>query len=182
MRKARRPLLGLPPSLSQAMDASTRLRRTTVLVAGRLSCSGEGTVQPAFGDHLLLVGDGGGDLAVYDSTNGRQIWCDDESGSITSAPAVMHDTVYTNGGDTIAVDQTTGVRRWTFTPANFSPLTQTPAIANGVVYVTGGSSVFALDQATGQKFGGTTSSSKPTCQRFPLPMASSTLAASRFTP
>ena len=61
----------------------------------------------------------------------------------------MDDTVYiTNGGDTIAVDQTTGVRRWTFTPADFSPLTQTPAIANGVVYVTGGSSVFALDQAT----------------------------------
>jgi outer membrane protein assembly factor BamB len=118
----------------------------------RLSCSGEGTVQPAFGDHLLLVGDGGGDLAAYDPTNGRQIWCDDESGSITSAPAVMDDTVYiTNGGDTIAVDQTTGVRRWTFTPADFSPLTQTPAIANGVVYVTGGSSVFALDQATGQK-------------------------------
>ena len=64
----------------------------------------------------------------------------------------MDDTVYiTNGGDTIAVDQTTGVRRWTFTPADFSPLTQTPAIANGVVYVTGGRSVFALDQATGQK-------------------------------
>jgi eukaryotic-like serine/threonine-protein kinase len=118
----------------------------------RLSCSGEGTVQPAFGDHLLLVGDGGGDLAAYDPATGTQIWCDDESGSITSAPAVSGDTVYiTNGGDAIAVDQITGVRRWTFTPNDFSPLTQTPAIANGVVYVTGGSSVFALDQATGQK-------------------------------
>jgi len=118
----------------------------------RLSCSGEGTVQPAFGDHLLLVGDGGGDLAAYDPATGRQIWCDDESGSITSAPAVTGDMVYvTNGGDAIAVDQATGIRRWTFTPNDFSPLTQTPAIANGVVYVTGGSSVFALDQATGQK-------------------------------
>jgi len=118
----------------------------------RLSCSGEGTVQPAFGDHVLLVGDGGGDLAAYDPATGRQIWCDDESGSITSAPAVTGDIVYvTNGGDAIAVDQATGIRRWTFTPADFSPLTQTPAIANGVVYVTGGSSVFAVDQATGQK-------------------------------
>ena len=118
----------------------------------RLSCSGEGTVQPAFGDHLLLVGDGGGDLAAYDPATGRQIWCDDESGSITSAPGVTGDMVYvTNGGDAIAVDQATGIRRWTFTPNDFSPLTQTPAIANGVVYVTGGSSVFALDQATGQK-------------------------------
>jgi outer membrane protein assembly factor BamB len=118
----------------------------------RLSCSGEGTVQPTFGDHLLLVGDGGGDLAAYDPATGRQIWCDDESGSITSPPAVNGDTVYlTNGGDAIAVDQITGIRRWTFTPSDFSPLTQTPAIANGVVYVTGGSSVFALDQATGQR-------------------------------
>src|SRR5205814_2100336 len=87
---------------------------------------------------LLFVGDGGGDLAAYDPATGEQVWCDDESGSITSAPAVNDDTVYiTNGGDAIAVDQFTGTRLWTFTPADFSPLTETPAIANGVVYVTG---------------------------------------------
>ncbi len=118
----------------------------------RLSCSGEGTLQPAFGRGLLLVGDGGGDLAAYDPATGKQVWCDDESGSITSAPSVTDDTVYiTNGGDAIAIDQFTGTRRWTFTPADFSPLTETPAIANGVVYVTGGSAVFALDQATGHR-------------------------------
>ena len=118
----------------------------------RLSCSGEETVQPAFSRGLLLVGDGGGDLAAYDAATGEQLWCDDESGSITSAPAVTDDTVYiTNGGDAIAIDQFTGTRRWTFTPTDFSPLTETPAIANGVVYVTGGSAVFALDQATGHR-------------------------------
>src|ERR1051325_7409336 len=52
-----------------------------------LSCSGEGTVQPALGHHALLVADGGGDLAAYDPATGDQIWCDDESGSITSASA-----------------------------------------------------------------------------------------------
>ncbi|PYI71614.1 MAG: hypothetical protein DMF08_08050 [Verrucomicrobia bacterium] len=55
----------------------------------RLSCSGEGTVQPALGGGLLFVGDGGGDLAAYDPATGEQVCCDDESGSITSAPASM---------------------------------------------------------------------------------------------
>ena len=118
----------------------------------RFSCSGVATVQPAFSRGLLIVGDGGGDLAAYDAGTGSRVWCDDESGSITSAPAVTDDSVYiTNGGAAIAVDQFTGTRRWTFTPADFSPLTETPAIANGVVYVTGGSSVFALDSSTGHR-------------------------------
>lgn len=131
----------------RALDQQTGARHWL-----RLSCSGEGTQQPALGRGLLLVGDGGGDLAAYDPATGRQVWCDDESGSITSAPAVNDDTVYiTNGGDAVAVDQRSGIRRWTFTPADFSPLTQTPAIASGVVYVTGGNSVFALEQASGRK-------------------------------
>src|SRR5206468_3627971 len=111
----------------------------------RLSCSGERTVQPAFGRGLLLAGDGGGDLAAYDPATGKQVWCDDESGSITSAPAVTDDTVYiTNGGDAIAIDQFTGTRRWTFTPADFSPLTETPAIAEGRVFVNAEDPQFGL--------------------------------------
>src|SRR2546423_15455632 len=47
--------------------------------------------------------------------------------------------------------QSPGPGGWTFTLADFSPLTETPAIANGVVYVTGGSAVFALDQSTGHR-------------------------------
>lgn len=117
-----------------------------------LSCSGEGTQQPAFNRDLLLVGDGGGDLAAYKSFNGKQVWCDDESGSITSAPAVSGDTVFiTNGVDAIAIDQFTGQQHWRFTSADFVPLNTTPAIANGVVFVTGGNSVFALDGITGRK-------------------------------
>jgi len=117
-----------------------------------LSCSGVDTVQAALGPHALLVGDGGGDLAAYDPVTGNQIWCDDESGSITSAPAVDLNTVYiTNGSEVVAVDQLTGTQKWRFTPADFSPVTNTPAILNGVVYVTGGISVFALDKATGHQ-------------------------------
>jgi eukaryotic-like serine/threonine-protein kinase len=151
--EATAPTLG-PTSVFVASDGRVRALKESNGVRRwvRLSCSGEATVQPAFGRGLLLVADGGGDLAAYDAATGRQIWCDDESGSITSAPAVNDDTVYiTNGSDAIAVDQFTGIRRWTFTPADFSPLTETPAIANGVVYVTGGSAVFALDQATGHR-------------------------------
>ena len=55
-----------------------------------LSCSGVGTVQAALGVGALLVGDAGGDLAAYDPVTGNQIWCRDESGSITSAPASGH--------------------------------------------------------------------------------------------
>jgi len=151
--EATAPTLG-PASVFVASDGRVRALKENNGVRRwvRLSCSGEGTVQPAFSRGLLLVGDGGGDLAAYDAATGEQLWCDDESGSITSAPAVTDDTVYiTNGGDAIAIDQFTGTRRWTFTPADFSPLTETPAIANGVVYVTGGSAVFALDQATGHR-------------------------------
>src|SRR5215472_5698160 len=48
-------------------------------------------------------------------------------------------TVYiTNGGDVVAIDHLTGIQRWRFTPADFSPVTNTPAVGPGVVYVTGG--------------------------------------------
>jgi outer membrane protein assembly factor BamB len=115
-----------------------------------LSCSGVGTVQAALGLHALLVGDSGGDLAAYDPVTGNQIWCNDESGSITSAPAVEANTVYiTNGGDVVAIDQLTGVQRWRCTPADFSPVTNTPALGHGGVYVTGGNSVFALNKGNG---------------------------------
>jgi outer membrane protein assembly factor BamB len=130
-----------------ALKAHTGERRW-----GRLSCSGEGAVQPALGQGVLLVGDGGGDLAGYDPLTGDQVWCDDESGSIVSAPAVEGDTVYiTNGTDAVALNQLTGGQRWRFTAADFNPLTSTPAIANGTVFVTGGNAVFALDQGTGRK-------------------------------
>ncbi len=117
-----------------------------------LSCSGVDTVQAALGPHALLVGDGGGDLAAYDPVTGDQIWCDDESGSITSAPAVDEKTVYiTNGSDVVAVDQSTGIGRWRFTPSDFSPVTNTPAVFRDMVFVTGGNSVFALDTTTGHE-------------------------------
>src|SRR5262249_23695426 len=78
-----------------------------------LSCSGLGTQQPALGDGVLLVGDGGGDLAAYDPATGAQIWCEDVSGSITSAPAVFGRSVYvTNGADAVVVDQRSGSPRW----------------------------------------------------------------------
>jgi outer membrane protein assembly factor BamB len=131
----------------RALNDQTGARRWS-----RLSCSGEGAQQPAFGQHLLLVGDGGGDLAAYEPATGKQVWCDDESGSIISAPAVADDTVFiTNGVDAIAIDQFSGRQHWRFTSADFAPLTTTPAIANGVVFVTGGNSVFALDGITGRK-------------------------------
>lgn len=115
-----------------------------------LSCSGVGTVEAALGATVLLVGDAGGDLAAYDPVTGDQIWCNDESGSITSAPAVKEGTVYiTNGGDVVAIDQLTGAQHWRFTPADFSPVTNTPAIGLGVVYVTGGNSVLALNNTNG---------------------------------
>lgn len=117
-----------------------------------LSCSGVDTVQPALGPHALLVGDGGGDLAAYDPVTGDQMWCRDESGSITSAPAVDEKTVYiTNGSDLVAVDQLTGIGRWRFTPGDSSPLTTTPAVFHNVVFATGGNSVFALDKTTGHE-------------------------------
>ena len=126
--------------------------KTGMTLWSHLSCSGVDTLQAALGEHGLFVGDGGGDLAAYDPATGVQLWCDDEGGSITSAPAVHDNAVYiTNGGDVVAVGQGTGVQRWRFTPADFGPVTNTPATANGVVYVTGGNSVFALNEKTGQK-------------------------------
>jgi outer membrane protein assembly factor BamB len=117
-----------------------------------LSCSGVDTMQPALGPHALLVGDGGGDLAAYNPVTGDQIWCRDESGSITSAPAVDEKTVYiTNGHDIVAVDQATGIGRWRFTPSDFSPLTHTPAVFHDMVFVTSIFSVFALDKTTGHE-------------------------------
>src|SRR5947209_8968269 len=121
---------------------------------GRLSCSGVGTVQPAFGRGIVLVGDAGGDLAGYDPATGMQVWCDDESGSIVSAPAVANDTVFiTNTMDVAALDQFTGRQHWRFTAAERLGihLTSTPAIANGVVFVTGDVWLFALDGITGRK-------------------------------
>lgn len=147
------PTLG-PGNVFVASDGHVRGldRQTGQRRWGRLSCSGEGTQQPALGRNLLLVGDGGGDLAAYEPGTGKQVWCDDESGSIVSAPAVADDTVFiTNGGDAVAIDQFTARQHWRFTPSDFSPLTSTPAVANGVVFVTGGRSVFALDGITGRK-------------------------------
>ena len=118
----------------------------------RLSCSGVGTVEAALGAQALFVGDGGGDLAAYDPVTGDQLWCRDESGSITSAPAVDRNTVYiTNGTSVVAVDQLTGTQRWRFTPSDFSPVANTPAVFGERVYVTGGSSAFALARTTGQQ-------------------------------
>jgi eukaryotic-like serine/threonine-protein kinase len=117
-----------------------------------LSCGGLNTVEAALGPQALLVGDGGGDLAAYDPVTGNQMWCLDEGGSITSAPAVDASTVYiTNGASVVAVDQLTGTPRWSFTPSDLSPVTNTPAVLNQTVYVTGGNSVFALAGATGQQ-------------------------------
>ena len=118
-----------------------------------LSCSGVDTVEAALGPQVLLVGDGGGDLAAYDPVTGNRIWCNEEGGSITSAPAVDGTTVYiTDGSDAIADwPLLTGTERWRFTPSDFSPLTNTPAVFNQAVYVTGGSSVFALSRTTGQE-------------------------------
>ena len=121
-------------------------------VWSHLSCSGVGTVEAALGSQALLVGDGGGDLAAYDPLTGNQIWCSDERGAITSAPAVDTDTVYiTNGASVVAVDQLTGTERWRFTPSDFSPVTNTPAVFRKRVYVTGGNSVFALARTTGEQ-------------------------------
>src|SRR5215468_7980833 len=70
--------------------------------------------------------------------------------SWSAMPAVKTGTVFiTNGGDVVAIDHLTGVQRWRFTPADFSPVTNTPAVGPGVVYVTGGNSVFALNATNG---------------------------------
>lgn len=107
----------------------------------RLSCSAEHTVQPALGRRILIVGDGGGDLAGYEPATGNQIVCDDESGSIVSAPAVADDTVFfTNSGEVIAVDQFTSRDHWRADTGSST----TPALANGVVFLTGEDSVFAF--------------------------------------
>lgn len=142
---------GIVYAASDGMIFAFRVSNGTKLWS-HLSCGGGDTVQPALGSHALLVGDGGGDLAAYDPVTGDQIWCDDEAGSITSAPAVDSDTVYiTNGGDVVALHQLTGTPLWRFTPADFGPVTNTPAVFEGVVYVTGGNSVFALDKTTGHQ-------------------------------
>jgi outer membrane protein assembly factor BamB len=132
-----------------ALEKQTGQRRW-----GRLSCSGRGTVQPAFGQGIVLVGDNGGDLAGYDPATGNQVWCDDEGGSIVSAPAVADDTLFfTNGGDAVALDQFSGREHWRFAALDRFGihLTSTPAIENGVVFVTGDGWVFALDGITGRK-------------------------------
>jgi outer membrane protein assembly factor BamB len=117
-----------------------------------LACGGDNGAEPALGSQALFVGDAGGDLAAYDPATGNQLWCRDLGGKITSAPAVDTDTIYVaNGFQAVAVDQLSGTPRWTFTPADLSPLTNTPAIYNGAVYVTGGNSVFALAGTTGQQ-------------------------------
>jgi outer membrane protein assembly factor BamB len=124
---------------------------------GRLSCSGVGTVQPAFGHGIVIIGDAGGDLAGYDPATGNQVWCHDEGGSIVSAPAVADDTVFiTNSKDAVALDQFTGREHWRFSGLDRFGihLTSTPAIANGVVFVTGDGWVFALDGITGRKIWG----------------------------
>ena len=79
--EATAPTLGLT-SVFVASDGRVRAlnKNNGVRRWVRLSCSGEGTVQAAFGRGLLFVGDGGGDLAAYDPATGKQVWCDDESG------------------------------------------------------------------------------------------------------
>jgi outer membrane protein assembly factor BamB len=147
------PTLG-PGSVFIANDGRMRAfdKQTGATRWAHLSCSGEGTQQPAFGRESLLVGDGGGDLAAYKPFNGKQVWCDDESGSIDSAPAVAGDDVFiTNGVEAVAIDQFTDNQHWRFHSADFNRLTTTPAIVNGVVFVTGENSVFALDGITGKK-------------------------------
>src|SRR5436190_21725847 len=132
-----------------ALEKQTGRRRW-----GRLSCSGVGTVQAAFGHEIVLVGDAGGDLAGYEPATGNQVWCDDQAGSIVSAPAVADDTVFiTNTQDAVALDQFTGREHWRFTALDTFGihLTSSPAIANGVVFVTGDGWVFALDGITGRK-------------------------------
>jgi len=117
-----------------------------------LSCSGIGTVQPALGSHALLVGDKGGDLAAYDPATGAQLWCRDESGSITSPPSINAGVVYiTNGSSVVAVDLKTGNTLWIFTPPDSSRIDNTPAVTATTVYATGGDSLFALDRTTGHK-------------------------------
>lgn len=126
----------------------------------RLSCSGVGTVQAAFGGptsfrrNILLVGDAGGDMAGYDPATGEQIWCEDEGGSIVSAPSVADDTVFiTTNRDALAIDQASGRVHWLFPALDKLGirLSSSPAIANGVVFVTGEGWVFALDGITGRK-------------------------------
>jgi eukaryotic-like serine/threonine-protein kinase len=99
-----------------------------------------------------MVGDEGGDLAAYAPDTGKQIWCDDEGGSITSAPAITSGIIYvTNGTDVIALEASTGRPMWRFTSADFSPITNTPAVLESAVYATGGDSVFALDRTMGHR-------------------------------
>lgn len=117
-----------------------------------LSCSGIGAVQPALSSHALLVGDDGGDLAAYDPATGSQLWCRDESGSITSPPSINAGVVYiSNGSSVVAVDIKTGNTLWIFTPVDFSRIDNTPAVTATTVYATSGDSLFALDRTTGHK-------------------------------
>jgi outer membrane protein assembly factor BamB len=133
----------------RALEKQTGQRRWA-----RLSCSAAAAAQPAFGREIVLVGDSGGDLAGYDPATGNRVWCNNEGGSIVSAPAIAGDTAFiTNGEAAIAVVQSNGALRWRFAALDVLGihLTNTPAFANGVVYVTGEGSVVALDGITGRK-------------------------------
>ncbi len=118
----------------------------------RFSCSGENTVQPALGRRILMVGDGGGDLAGYDPATGNQIVCDDKGGSIVSALAVADDTVfYSNTGEIVATDQFTSRDHWRADTGSTIMPTTSPAVADGVVYAAAGDFVFAFDGITGRR-------------------------------
>jgi outer membrane protein assembly factor BamB len=127
-----------------AFDASTGANRFSVL-----NCGGIGDVQPAFLDHEVIVADPGGELAAYKPATGAQLWCDDVSGSVTTAPAVTNGFVYDTNGSALQETSQSGSGGWDFTPSDFAPLTNSPAVSNGTVYATGGDTIFAVRASDG---------------------------------